>query len=139
MKGEKRFPMQVLATLVGSALLAAYPLARYASADVIVSAASGAMLSTVNVFLGYLTIEYAFEKSYTVFLRAVLGGMGVRMLLLLGGVVLLIMIAHLHAVALTVSLFFYYAIFMIFEVLFLQRKAVEKSRNSGVTPAEIQR
>ena len=134
MKIEKRFPLQVLATLVISGALGAYPLAVYASGDIIVSMATGAGLSTVNALLGYLTIEYAFERPYTVFLRAVLGGMGLRMLLLLGGVILLIMVAHLHAIALTVSLFFFYAVFLILEVLFLQRKAAEKSRNDGGFP-----
>ena len=128
MKGEKRFPLQILATIGIVGALSAYPLARYATGEIILSAVTGAALSTINVVLGYLTIEYAFEKSYTIFLRAVLGGMGLRMLLMLGGVVLLIMVAHLHAIALTVSLFFFYAVYLILEVLFLQRKAAEKSR-----------
>ena len=88
----------------------------------LVAAAAGAALSTLNVLAGFLAIEYAFEKSYTTFLKAVLGGMGVRMVVMLGALLALIVFVRLHAVALTLSLLGFYLVYLILEILFIQRK-----------------
>ena len=129
MKIDARFPRQVALTLCGASALAAYPLSRYGSPEIITAAAVGALLSTVNVLLGFFAIEYAFDKSYTVFLKAVLGGMGLRMLLLLGVMIVLILVFHMHTVALTVSLLGFYLIYLILEILFIQKKVL--LRNQG--------
>ncbi len=125
---ERRFPAQVGIALLSAAALAAYPLVRYASAEVVAAVLAGAAISTVNVMLGFLTIEYAFEKSYTVFLKAVLGGMGLRLMLMLGALLALILLAGMHPVALTVSVMVLYLIYLILEILFLQRKVLAKGR-----------
>lgn len=122
MKIDRTFPKQVLAALVVLAIVAAYPLTRYGSADVVLAVVVGAILSTVNVLLGFLAIEYSFGKSYTTFLKAVLGGMGVRMVLMLGALLLLITLFEFHAVALTVSLLGFYTLYLVLEVMFIQRK-----------------
>jgi hypothetical protein len=125
---DRRFPAQVAITLVSIAALAAYPLLRYGSAEVIAAVVVGALLSTVHVLLGFFTIEYAFDKSYTVFLKAVLGGMGLRLLGLVGVLLALILVAGMHAVALTVSVMVLYLIYLILEILFLQRKVLAKGQ-----------
>lgn len=124
MKIDTRFPVQVATTLLVSGALAAYPLFRFAFADVIVAVLVGAALSTANVMAGFFAIEYAFEKSYTVFLRTVLGTMGIRLVLLLGALAVCIVFFGIHAVALTVSVLVFYLIFLILEVLFIQRKVL---------------
>ncbi len=123
---DRRFPAQVAITFASAAALAVYPLARYASADVIAAVMAGALISTLNALAGFLTIEYAFEKSYTVFLRAVLGGMGLRLMVMLGALLALILAAGMHAVALTVSVMVLYLVYLVLEILFLQRKVRAK-------------
>lgn len=125
---DRRFLRQVFVTLVVICGITAYPLVRFASDDMVVAAVAGALLSTVNVLLGFLTIEYAFDKSYTTFLKAVLGGMGVRMVLMLGALLLLIMVMRLHAVALTISVLGFYLVYLVLEILFLQRRILSKNR-----------
>lgn len=129
MRIDKRFPLQVLGVLAIVALVAAYPTFRFASAEIVVAMSIGALLSTVNVLLGFLAIEFSFDKSYTTFLKIVLGGMGVRMALLLAVLLVLIKVVELHAVALTVSLLSFYLIFLVLEVLFIQKKAAVKNQN----------
>ncbi len=128
-KIDKRFPLRVLGALMVVAVVGAYPLMRYGSTEIIIAASVGALLSTVNVMLGYFAVEYSFEKSYTTFLKAVLGGMGVRMVLMLAVLLALIKIAGLHAVALTISLLTFYLIFLVLEVLFIQKKVVVKNQS----------
>jgi hypothetical protein len=123
---DRRFPRQVCTTLVIIGGLAAYPLIRFGNGDIIIAAGVGACLSTVNVLLGFLTVEFAFEKSYTTFLKAVLGGMGIRMVLMLGALAALIMVAQLHALALTISMLGFYLAYLVLEILFLQRRVLQK-------------
>jgi hypothetical protein len=130
LKIDHSFPLQILATLAGAGALAAYPLARYGSAEIVVATVAGALLSTVNVLLGFLAIEYAFEKSYTVFLIFVLGGMGARMILIMGTLVLLILVVHLDATALVVSVLAFFVFFLILEILFIQRKVGNRNTSS---------
>ncbi len=130
MKIDTRFPLQVGATLVVAAVLGGYPLIRYGSGEVITGVIVGAALSTVNVFLGWLAIEFSFEKSYTVFVRTVIGGMGVRMVLMLGLLALLISVLQVHALALTLSLLGFYIVYLFLEVLFIQRKVTLKNANT---------
>lgn len=127
MRIESRFPKQVVAVLIIGGAVAAYPLSRFGSADVIRSVVAGGLLSTLNVLLGYLAIEYSFGKSYSTFLKTVLGGMGVRMVVVLVILVLLIKVYGYHPVALTASLLAFYTVYLVLEVLFIQRKIVAKN------------
>jgi hypothetical protein len=121
------FPRQVFAALVVASGLAAYPLVRFGSEQIIVASIAGAVLSTVNVLLGYAAIRYAIDKSYTTFLKAVLGGMGIRMVVMLGALVVLIRAFSFHAAALTTSLFGFYVIYLILEIMFIQKTVTYKS------------
>jgi hypothetical protein len=129
MKSSHSFPKQVGTALLVSCALAAYPLARFGSAEIVVAVAAGALVSTANVLIGYLAIEYSFERSYTTFLKAVIGGMGLRMLAMVLALLALIKIAGLHALALTISLLSFYFVFLVLEVFFIQRKVVTKTHN----------
>ena len=128
MKFDNRFPKHVLATLVASAGLSAYPLWKFGSAEIIKGVAMGALLSTINVLAGYATIEYSFTKSYNTFLKAVLGGMGVRMAFVLVVLLLFIKVFEFHTAALVSSLLGFYVIFLVLEVVFIQRKLTQRNQ-----------
>jgi hypothetical protein len=117
-----RFPLQVGITFFAVAAIAAYPLTLWGSAAVVAAAVVGGVLSTCNVLAGFAMIEYGFEKSYTTFLKVVLGGMGLRMALMLAMLLLLIQVCHLDAAALTVSVIGFMMVYLILEILYLQRK-----------------
>jgi hypothetical protein len=113
------FPLQVLLVLVLGIAVAA-PLLRTSPFEIQRAAAIGAALSTVNVLAGYLAIRYAYTRSYTTFLKAVLGGMGVRMTLMLGALAGLVLLGGMDAVALIVSALASYAVFLVLEIVYLQ-------------------
>lgn len=122
------FPRRVALVVLSVAALAVYPLMLLGSREILLAAAAGCALSTVNALAGYVTIEIAFGKSYTAFLKAVLGGMGVRMLLALGVLMILIAVYHLHPPALTVSLLGFHVIYLVLEILYLQKKVMVKNQ-----------
>lgn len=128
MKGNGSFPVQVGLVLIGAVILLTYPLAAYGTAEILTAVVAGALLSTANVLVGYAAIEYSFNKSYTTFVKAVIGGMGLRMVVMLGALAALIVLGGLHAVALTTSLMGFYAVFLILEILFIQKKVSLKNQ-----------
>ena len=121
------FPKQILATLIVSFGVSAYPLARYASREILTAVIAGALLSTLNIAVGYAAIEYAFNKSMTTFTKVVIGGMGIRLLVILAAMVFLIAVVQLHVAALTLSLLYFYAVYLVLEILFIQKKVLAKT------------
>ena len=119
---RESFPAQVALVVVLAAALLGYPLAAWASRATVVAVAAGAALSTLNVLLGYASIRFAFHRSYTTFLKVVLGGMGLRMVIMLGGLGGLIAWAGLEPVPLAASLLGFYAVYLVIEIVFIQRK-----------------
>ena len=127
-KIDRRFPLQVGGTFCLLAAIAAYPLIAWGSPAVSLAALVGGVLSTCNVLVGFLAIEYGFEKSYTTFLKVVVGGMGLRMAFMLGMLLVLILACHLHAVALTVSMVAFTLIYLVLEIFYLQAKMDVKNQ-----------
>jgi len=126
---DHRFPRLVgVVVLIATAVLA-YPLLRFASPAVVIAVAAGTLMSTLNALLGYFSIEYAFGKSYTTFLKVVIGGMGVRMLGMLGIMLVLILVFHVPSLPLTLSMLAFYLVFLVMEILFIQTKVVLKSQD----------
>jgi hypothetical protein len=121
-KFSMKFPKQVMVTLIAVAVLACYPLSRFASQEIINSVIAGIVLSVVNVTMGYAAIEYSFNKSYTIFIQVVLGGVGIRLFFMVGMLLLLIGVFKLHSIALVSSLFGMYSIFLVLEVLYIHNK-----------------
>jgi hypothetical protein len=123
---DKSFFKNISYVLVSSLVLAIYPALTLASKDIIIAALTGLFLSTINIFLGYISIEMARGKSMTVFLKYVLGGMSLRLLFLLVALFFVIKVLQLHLIAFVVSLFLYYIIYLIFEILYIDKKVREK-------------
>ena len=120
------FPKRVLLALVIVGGLSAYPLAAYGNGEIVKASMVGALLTTVNVLLGFAAIEFSFDKSTTTFFKYVIGGMGIRMMLLAGLLVLLIKVFAFHIPALIASMGILYVVFLTLEVLYIQKKIQSK-------------
>jgi len=99
-----------------------YPLYAYGDGEMMKAAVVGAVLATVNVLLGYMAIEHSFNKSATTFLKVVLGGMGIRMFVMAGIIVVLIKFVGMNISALVGSLGVYYVVYLTLEVLYINKK-----------------
>ena len=122
MKIDWSFPRQIFLTLLILGCVGAYPVLMYGSADITRSALAGALLATLNVLVGYAAIEYSFGKSTTTFFKYVLGGMGIRMLVIALVLVLLIKVFRFHAAALVSTMGIFYVVYLTLEILFIQKK-----------------
>jgi hypothetical protein len=128
MRIDPVFPRRVLLVLLVAGGAAAYPLIRFADGEMAAAVMAGAVLSTLNALAGFLLIEYSFGRSYTLFLKAVLGGMGVRLAVMLGVMLLLIQVGGISVVPFVLSLLGLYAVFLVLEILYLQKKVDLKNQ-----------
>jgi hypothetical protein len=119
---EIHFPRWVVVTLALVAAGAAYPLLAWGTPEICWGVVAGALLSTANVVVGYWTIERSFHRSHTAFMKAVIGGMGLRMAGMIAAMLLCLTVLKLHTIAFTVSLLALYVIFLVLEILYLQNK-----------------
>jgi len=130
MKIRWSFPIQILLTLLIVGGFASVPLLRYGTKEIIEGAAAGAFLATTNVLLGYAAIAYAFNKSTTTFFKVVVGGMGIRLLLMALALVVAIKAFQLHIVALICSMGIFYAVYLTIEILYIHKKVNSKHQSS---------
>jgi hypothetical protein len=121
-KIDLSFPRQVLITLLVTACCAAYPLMKYGTAEILEAVLAGALITTINVLAGYAAIEYSHGKSASTFLKYVLGGMGIRLIAVAAALVLLIKVFELQVSALIWSMVFFYVVFLLLEIMFIQKK-----------------
>jgi hypothetical protein len=63
----------------------------------------------------------------TGFLKWILGGIGIRMLIMLGLLLFVIKILQLHLIAFMISLFAFYAIYLVLEILYIDKKVRSKT------------
>ncbi len=122
MKIDWSFPRQIALALLVMLALSAYPLMKYGSEEVVHASLLGGILATLNVLFGFAAIEYSFDKSTTTFFKFVLGGMGLRLLVLGSLIVLLVEVFHVQLSGLVGSMGVCYCVFLTLEILFIQKK-----------------
>jgi hypothetical protein len=127
MKFDRSFFKNILFVILGSVIISAYPLYTLVSKEIVIAAIAGALLSTINMMLGYISIEMAYERSMTKFMKWILGGMGIRLLLLLAALLFVIKILQFHLLAFIISLFAFYTVYLILEILHIDKKVREKT------------
>jgi len=110
-----RYALVVTTLLFGSMALV-LPLLPSRPASARVAALTGGLLAGVNTVAAYGLASWSRERSASVFLGAVLGGMVGRMGLLLGAVFFFILGVGMPGLPLAVSLLSYFVLFLVFEL-----------------------
>ena len=126
MKIDWSFLRLVFFCFACAAVLTYYPISEITTAEVTRSIVAGGVMSLVNLLLGYLSIEFSFERSHTTFLKYVLGGMVMRLLLMWGVLLLLIRLYNFHSASLMLSLLFFYVMNLVLEIFYLQKRVSTK-------------
>jgi hypothetical protein len=119
----------MLLVLYGCLCVGGYIVLTVFSREEVLRAASGAaIISFVNVLLGYLSVEWSYRKPNITFLKIVLGGIGARLFLMLALVLIMIRYLRFDAFALTIALLFFYIINMGLEIYLLEHKITVKNQ-----------
>jgi len=124
-------PVQILLVVVIACLAGVYPMSTSSTWDINVALLTGMALSVLNAVAGYLALRFAIGKSDTIFMKVMLGGIGIRIAGLLGVLVFCILVLHLPAVPLMVSAMAFYALFLVLEVLHIHFTIRDKNVHEG--------
>ena len=103
-------------------VLSAYPAIKYAASVQIYSFIAGFLISLVNAVLGFSLNEMAFKKSARNFVVIIVGGMGIRMIILGIFLVILLQFPLFELASLLASVFFFYILYMSIEIYYLHTK-----------------
>lgn len=113
---------QILIVLLVVGGAGTYPLLQYADAEVRQGVIAGVGLSVVNILMGFVVIQFSLNRSYTAFIQIVMGGIAVRLFVMVGLLLFFIGLLKFHSIALVGSLFVMYVVFLTLEVLYIHKK-----------------
>ena len=126
MKIDWAFLRLVLYCSVGVGVFVVIPLAVFSDREIVRSVIASGIASFVHLMLGYLLIEFGFDKPSTLFLKIILGGSFLRMFMLLTVVLVLVLVFHFHTMSLMFSFLGFYVLNLVLEIYLLQKKVALK-------------
>lgn len=126
-KYDWKFIRDIIAASVVIIVLSFYPVYQYASQVQIYSIIIGYFISLLNILTGFTLNEIAFEKKIKSFMVIVIGGMTVRMVLVIILLVLLLHYTNLDTVSFVSSVFFFYFVFTSIEIYHLSKRSSGKT------------
>lgn len=115
---------QVVTAVAVVSLALLWPLAAALGAGGWAAAAGGAALAVLNTLAAYGLVRWSEGRPTSLFFRAILGGMLVRMALLLAAVAVALRGARLPAVPFVVSLLGHFVAYLILETVVVSRPAI---------------
>lgn len=93
------------------------------------SAIYAGVLNLLNSLSAFFLFKYSFGKSNNIFLIANLGGMGVRLLILLLAVFIFIKFLNIDKYGFILTFFIFYFFLLIFEIYYFKNKVEKKGIN----------
>jgi hypothetical protein len=126
MSDERKFDLtllkQIAVVLIIVGAAGTYPLQQYASEQVTQGVMAGVGLSVVNILMGFVVIQFSLNRSYTTFIQIVLGGIALRLFVMVALLLLFVGLLKFHSISLVGSLFVMYVIFLTLEVIYIHKK-----------------
>lgn len=92
------------------------------NSDLFFSLFYGFIFSTINFFLGVLSIHFGFEKSDKIFLIIVFGGLAIRLFLMFILIVIAIQFLFVRLNSFIFTTFIFYFYYLIVEIFILNQK-----------------
>jgi hypothetical protein len=121
-KNSRTFMKQVFSALMVTAVVGMYPLMQYGNEEVYSAVIAGVILSLINAVMGFAVIEFSLRQPYDMFVQIVMGGIAARLFVMTGLFLVLVLVFKFHVVALTLSLFVMYVVFLAIEVVHIYHK-----------------
>ena len=111
--------------------IAALYVSGFVKGDFVLSSIYAGLLNFLNSFFAFMAFEISYKQNNQIFLIMNLGGMGIRLLFLLIGVLIIIKFLNIDEYGFISLFFIFYFILLTFEIYFLSSK-VENRQNPKV-------
>ena len=95
--------------------------------DLVPPVVLGIVLSTLNVFAGYLSIELGLGKSISAFFKIVFGGIGIRLVFVLSALIISIAVFEMQKYVLISSFLICYIFFLFLEVFYIKYRLQQQN------------
>ena len=112
--------------IVGTTILwvvVGYPMYVWGNSEILIASLVSCAICAVNALVGGWIALWAKGKDQATFLKAVFGGMGIRIFIVLILFFSIVKLAKLNVFSLTLSLFLFYVLFQILEIHFFVKKS----------------
>jgi len=123
MTGFVGFAKQLVLGTMVLWLVVGYPLYTWGGPDLLISAVVSCLICAVNALVGGWIAWWAKGKDQSTFLKAVFGGMTIRLFIVLILFFSVVKLAELNVFSLTLSLFLFYILFQILEIRFFTKQS----------------
>jgi hypothetical protein len=123
-KAEKFLSKSLIITVILFLVLILIYSFSFISETFFVSVLTGTALSVFNFLLGILAVKIGLKSSRSIFLKAILGGMVLRMFLLLAMVFISLKFLNINENSFIFSILFFYILFLIIEIIYLYMKKI---------------
>lgn len=102
----------------------------FGNARVALGVAYGYLVSLINMLFAFFSMKWAFNKSNKIFFTVILGGMGVRFVVLIGALFFVWKFAQIPIIAFIISLIGFYLLLQFFEIKFIQKQLLNRKATS---------
>lgn len=119
------FPVFVFAVALGVVAIGG---AALGSPETIEALMLSGGMCLVHIVLGIVILEWSFERPPTEFLKRVLGGMALRLALMLAILAVVLTVGNVHTPSLMLGLLGWYVLALVFEIAALQKKVSLKQQ-----------
>lgn len=86
----------------------------------------GYLVSLINILFAFFSIKWAFDKSNKTFFAVILGGMGIRFVILVFALFFVWKFAQIPLIGFIVSLIGFYLTLQLFEIRFIQKELASR-------------
>jgi hypothetical protein len=117
-----RFAVQICGLTSLLLVIAIIPVRYFGNSSLAWSVFYGYLVSLVNILFAFFSIKWAFEKPSKTFFTVVLGGMGIRFVVLLSALFFVWKFTEIPLLGFVVSLVAFYLALQFFEVKYIQRQ-----------------
>lgn len=106
-------------TILGSVFVFTLPYTKLISLEIFREIKWGWILTSINFYAGILPIIYALNKREKTFLIIVLGGMVMRLFLMLGIIIIFLQFLEFSQNAFIFTVFIFYNLYLFIEIIYL--------------------
>ncbi len=132
MNENLKFLIQISGVTSALLVISLIPVKLLGNSQLVLGVFYGYLVSLINILFAFFSIKWAFNKSTKTFFAVVLGGMGVRFLVLMLALFVVAKILKVPLVGFIVSLVCFYLTLQFFEIRFIQKELKSKKSSVGI-------
>ncbi|HKI45941.1 MAG TPA: hypothetical protein VKA08_11480 [Balneolales bacterium] len=119
----RTFTIIILSIDAAFLIFGGYPVFRIYGFPALLGMIVALVMTTANVLAGYWIIIRSFHLDMSDFMKRVFGGMGIRMFVLMGLIVIILLVTKINQNSFIISLFISYICKSVIEIIFINKRS----------------